>query len=227
MNRGGSYIDSPEVLKNKRAMINPKNKNNECFKYAITIALNHERYEKDPQRISKSKPFIDQYKLDMKKTLKEYQKLSLLLININWKGIEFPSHSKDWKKFEKNNKTIALNILYVPYDTEKIRYAYISKYNNKYNNQVILLMITGGKKQHYLAVKSLSKLLRQITSNHNGNFYCLNCLHSYRTKEKLKKHEKVSNNHDYCYVKMPKEYEKNIKIQSKRKVIKSSVCDLC
>ena len=97
LNRGGSYIDSPEGLKNKRATINPKNKNNECFKYAITVALNHGRYEKDPQRISKIKPFIDQYKLDMKKTLKEYQKLSLLLININWKGIEFPSHSKDWK----------------------------------------------------------------------------------------------------------------------------------
>ena len=87
-------------------------------------------------------------------------------------------------------------------------------------------MITDGKKCHYLAVKKLSALFRGLTSNNHGDFYCLN-LHSYRTKEKLKKHEKVSNNHDYCYVKMPKEYEKNIKTQSKRKVIKSSVCDLC
>ena len=58
---------------------------------------------------------------------------------------------------------------------------------------------------HYLAVKSLSELLRGITSNHHGEFYCLNCLHSYRRKEKLKKHEKVCKDHDYCHIKMPNE----------------------
>ena len=52
-------------------------------------------------------------------------------------------------------------------------------------------MITDGKKWHYLAVKSLSALLRGITSNHVGDFYCLNCFHSYRTEQKLKGHEKV------------------------------------
>ena len=52
LNRGGSYIDSPSWLKNKKATINPQNKDNECFKYAITVALNHERITKNPQRIS-------------------------------------------------------------------------------------------------------------------------------------------------------------------------------
>ena len=97
-NRGGTFIDSPEWLKNKKAMINPKNKDNECFKYAITVELNHERIKNHPERISNLKPFTDQYK---------------------WKGIEFPLHSKDWKRFEQNNKAIALNILYVPYNTGK------------------------------------------------------------------------------------------------------------
>ena len=70
-------------------------------------------------------------------------------------------------------------------------------------------MITNdGEKWHYLAVKKLSALLRGITSNNHGDFYCLNCLHSYRTKEKLEKHEKVCDNHDYCYVKMPNGFEK-------------------
>ena len=45
---GGSYIDSPKWLKNKKSTINPKNKDNKCFKYAITVALNHERIKKDP-----------------------------------------------------------------------------------------------------------------------------------------------------------------------------------
>ena len=64
-------------------------------------------------------------------------------------------------------------------------------------------MITDGTKWHYLAVKSLSALLRGITSNYNADFYCLNCFHSCRTKEKLEKHENVCNDHDYCYVEMP------------------------
>ena len=52
-------------------------------------------------------------------------------------------------------------------------------------------MITDGTSNwHYLAIKNISGLLTGITSNHNGDFYCLNCLHSYRIKSKLKKHEK-------------------------------------
>ena len=70
-------------------------------------------------------------------------------------------------------------------------------------------MITDGKKQHYIAVKSLSALLRGITSNHNGDFHCLNCFHSYNTKNKLKKHEKLCNDHDY--EEMPNEDNKILK----------------
>ena len=97
--------------------------------------MNHKNIVKDLQRISKIKPFIDQY---------------------NWKEIRFPSHKKDWKKFETNNKTIALNVLYVPHNNEEIRHSYISKHNSTRASQVILLMITDVKKWHYLAVKKLS-----------------------------------------------------------------------
>ena len=174
--RGGSYADFPKWLKNKKATVNPKNNDNNCFQYALTVALNYHNIEKDPQRVSQIKPFINQY---------------------DWKEIDFPSHQQNWKKFELNNKTIALHILLVPYNTEKIRLAYKPKHNFKCENQVILLI------WHNLTVKSLSALLRGITSNHKEDFYCLNCFHSYSTKEKLKKHEKVCNDHDYCYVEMP------------------------
>ena len=75
-------------------------------------------------------------------------------------------------KFEQNNKAIALNILFALYNTKQIRPAYISKYNSKRDNQVILLKITDieNKKWHYLAVKHISGLLRGITSNHNQDF---------------------------------------------------------
>ena len=63
-------------------------------------------------------------------------------------------------------------------------------------------MITDGSTNwHYLAVKSISGLLRGIASNHNGD--CLNCFHSYRTNKKLKKHEKICKNHDFSDLKMP------------------------
>ena len=51
-------------------------------------------------------------------------------------------------------------------------------------------MITDGKNWHYLGVKKLSALLREITANNNGDFYCLNCFLSYSTKNRLKKHKK-------------------------------------
>ena len=125
LKRGKSYIKSPEQLKNKRATINPKNNDDNCFQYAVTVALNHQNIGRNHQRISKIKPFI---------------------IQCNWKGIDFPSHQEDWKKFEKNNTTIALNILFVSCNTKEIRIAYKSKYNNELKNQLTLLMITYGKK---------------------------------------------------------------------------------
>ena len=108
LNRVGSYIKSPRWLEDKEATINPQNKNdNKCFQYALTIALNYEKINNNRHRISKKlKTFINQY---------------------NWKEIDFQSAGKDWKKFELNNKSISLNILYVPHKTEKIILAYKSK----------------------------------------------------------------------------------------------------
>ena len=68
-----------------------------------------------------------------------------------------------------------------------------------------------GERWHYLAVRSLSALLRGISSSNNGDFYCLNCFHSHRTLNKLKRHERVCNNHDYCHVDMPEEGENILK----------------
>ena len=203
LKRGKSYIKSPEWLINKRATINPKNKDDKCFQYSITVALNHQKIKNHPERISNIKPFIDQY---------------------NWKGIDFPAGIKELKKFEQNNKEIALNILYVPHNTKTINLAYKSKYNRKRENQVVLLMITNGEKWHYIALKSertddgfncpissLSRLFRGITSNHNGDFYCLNCLHSFRTDNVLKRHERLCDNNDYCSVEMPTQANNTLK----------------
>ena len=105
----------------KEAIINGDND----FQNAVNDALNYQNIETHPERISKLKPYINKY---------------------NWEGIDFPAGPKEQKTFERNNKTIALNILFIPHNTKTIRVAYRSEHNNKRKKQVILLMITDGKK---------------------------------------------------------------------------------
>ena len=156
---------SSEWLRSKKESIT--NEDN-CFQNALNDSLDYQRIKKDPQRISKLKPYINQY---------------------NWKDIKFPSDKEDWKKFEQNNKEIALNVLFVPHNKKEIELAYTSKYNYKSKKQLILLLITDDDNRwHYLAVKSFPTLFRGITPTNNGYFYCLNCFNSYRTLNKLKKH---------------------------------------
>ena len=198
INRGGTYIDSPKWLKDKKSTINPKNNDDKCFQYAVTLTLNLDQIKKDPQGVSKIKPFIEKY---------------------NWGDIDFPSTSKDWKKFECNSE-VALNILYVPYNTKQINIAYKSKNNLTQKRQIILLMISDSQKWHYLVVKNLSRLLRGITSNHKEDFYCLNSFHSYRTENKLEAHKKICENHDYCHVEMPTKNNNIIKYNHGEKSMK-------
>ena len=98
--------------------------------------------------------------------------------------------------------------------------AYRSRYNLIHEEQIILLMITDGEKWHYLTVKNLSGLLRGITSTHYGDFHCLNCFRSYRTKSKLELHKKIFENHDYCKVEMPAKGNNIIKYNHGEKSMK-------
>ena len=81
-------------------------------------------------------------------------------------------------------------------------------------------MITNGEKRHYLTVKNLPGLLREITSTHKEDFYCLNCFHSYRTRNKLESHKKICENHNYCNVEMPTKNNNIIKYNQGEKSIK-------
>ena len=94
LNRGSSYIDFPTWIKNKGVTINTKNNN--CFQYAITSALNYRNIGHHPERSSRLKPFISNY---------------------NWDNIDFPAGHKDYSAFKKNNREVAINILYVPHNT--------------------------------------------------------------------------------------------------------------
>ena len=132
-------IPSPEWINDKKSTINPQNtEDNNCFQYSIVAALNHQKIPNHPERISNLIPFINNY---------------------NWNDLEFPAGHKDYSAFEKNNSEIALNILYVPYNTKEILPSYISKHNKTRNIQTNLLMITDKENNwHYLAIKSVPGL---------------------------------------------------------------------
>ena len=141
--RGRSYIDSPKWLKDKKSTINPKNNDDKCFQYAVTLALNLDNIDNHPERISNIKPFIDQY---------------------NRKDMDFPPTNKDWRKLELNNN-IALNILYIPHNTKKMQLDYRSKNNLTCDKLVILSMITDSEKWHYLTVKKLIRIIKRNNIN--------------------------------------------------------------
>ena len=113
-NHGGSYIDSPDWIKNKNRAINPINeKDNKCFQYDVTVALNHGGIKTDPQRITKIKAFINKY---------SFQKTKFYI-------------RKRWmEKIEKNNRAIAPNVFYAK--REKIYTAYVSKHNSNRENKL-------------------------------------------------------------------------------------------
>ena len=108
--------------------------------------------------------------------------------------MKYQSKIYDWKTFEKNNPRATLNVLSIK--KMEICPAYISKINCDCEKQIILIMIQNEKREgwHYLAVKNYLHYCITalgITSKHDGNFYCLSCLHSFSTENKLKPHEKV------------------------------------
>ena len=134
--------------KKQKATINSIHiKDNKCLQYSVTVELNQQKIKKDPQRITKIKPFIIKYYLE---------------------GINFPSEKDDWENCEKNNVKIAFDVLCVK--KENIYAAYVSKNNSNGNKQLTLLMISNGEKLYYIAVKNFLAFLRRITSKNDVDF---------------------------------------------------------
>ena len=122
-----TFIETPDWIKNKKCTISSQNyKDNKYFQYSIIICLYHKEIKKNPERITKLKPFIN---------------------NLNWENINFPAQKQDYQQFEMNDKSVALNILQVQ-EIEKISRLYKSEYNKSRENEVILLMINDYEKQH-------------------------------------------------------------------------------
>ena len=116
----------------------------------------------------------------------------------------------------KRLRKIIRQMFLILYAKEKEIYpAYISKINLHCERKIILLMIPNEEKVgwHYLAARKVSALLHGITAKHKGDFYCLNCLHSFRTENKIKSHENVCKNKDFCGILIPSENENILEVK--------------
>ena len=181
-----SYIELPPFLKNKQAIINMKNQDNECFKWCVLRALNPK--DKNPDRIDND--------LRSKED------------TLNMEGISYPVDFRGVDRFESQNPDISISIL--GYNKDERTYPLrISKYTKckkedgrKYD--IVLLLIKNGENSHYCLVKNLSALLTSQINKHKSKLYfCLNCLNGYDKPEKLENHKEYCSENESVKIIMP------------------------
>ena len=198
MTRGSTYIELPKWIKSKKAVINPRNKDEECFKWAVIAALHHEEIKKDHQCTSRLRPYKNQY---------------------NWERLEFPVSIKKIDKFEKNNPSIAVNVLFSNKESQKKNMCTVcrSGHNVKCKKQVNLLMIVDGENRHYAAIKNISMLLKSLNETHKGAYhFCMNCLNGFCTGSARDKRYKYCSSNGHIKVNMPTEKEKWLKFHDEQ-----------
>ena len=183
--KASSYIDLPDKLKNKKAIINMKNKNNDkCFLWCVLRALNPK--DKNAERIDE----------DLKS--KEH--------TLNMEGIAYPVNLKDIKRFEKQNPDISISVLGYSEDNKiyPLRISEYTKSKEGRKHNIVLLLIKDGENSHYCYVKNESALLSSQVNNHKSKLYfCLNCLNGFDTPEKLEKHKEYCGEEESVKINMP------------------------
>ena len=175
-----SYIDLPPALKNKNAIINMKNQDEECFKWCILRALNPK--DNHPERVDK----------DLKSKVE----------TLNMQGIHYPVSFRDIDRFESQNPEISLTVL--GYNkNERVYPLKVSKYTGC-KHDIVLLLIKDGEKSHYCLVKNTSALLVSQINNHKGTSHiCLNCINGFKSIDSLNKHKEYCYNNECVKIVMP------------------------
>ena len=177
LTRGSSYIPLPDWLTKKKAIINPRNSDMECFKWAVIAATKWEEIDRDHQRVSK---------------LRRYENA------FDWDEIEFPVSFRDIKRFESRNE-ITINILAV--EDKKV---YICRKSKEYPRVANLMLITNCNKKHYVAIKSLGRLLSSQNSKHKeSQHFCTNCLQGFETEKSRDEHHSYCRHNEAVRIEMP------------------------
>ena len=181
LTRGGTHLPLPTFIERRKAIINPQNQDNECFKWAVIVALHNLEIKSNPERISNLRKFEFLY---------------------DWSDISFPTSIKDIKRFELKN-SISINVMG---SEDKDIYICRKGLRSPKYKEVNLFMISEGDKQHYTAVKSLGRLLRSSNSKHKvKQHFCMNCLQGFNSGKTGDEHYAYCSDNETVRVEMPKE----------------------
>lgn len=197
---GSSYIKMPVGLEFKRAVINVKNDDHECFKYAVLSALYPA--ERNAQRVSQYWPYKN--KLD-------------------FTNIQFPVDLKGISKFEQQNQTISINVYTCDGEENRVRTLRLTKKVKQNHIHLLLLTEKTNKnsehlKTHYCWIKNLSALLcSQISTNGHALYFCDRCLNHFMKPERLERHKIECMKRNECEIVMPMFPENIIKFRSYKK----------
>ena len=195
--RGGTYLPLPANLAKKKAIINVKNRDNECLKWALRAALFPPHDGKDLQRLSKY-PVKD---------------------GINYGGIDFPTPVKSIDKLEAQNRNIAINVF--GWENNCVIVHRISKIETNVP-RINLILIESGKIQHYCYIKRVSALLFDQSKNSNAKHYCMMWLTGFSKADLLENHKKYCNgvNGRPTRIEMPEEGKNILSFQNHHKQMK-------
>ena len=178
LTRGSSYLPLPDWLARKKAIVNPHNDNEECFKWSVITV--EKVGMKDPHRVSNLRKFTDNY---------------------DWSGLEFPVSIKDMGKFETRNN-ISVNVLAV-----EGRDIYIHrKGRSMMGREINLLMVSEDGINHCTVIKSLSRLLKSSNTKHKcKQHFCMNCLQGFTQESSRDQHQVYCEDNESVRVEMPKQ----------------------
>ena len=176
LTRGSSYIPLPDWLAKKKAIINLKNSDMECFKWAVIAASRWEEIDNNAERISKLRRYEDDF---------------------DWDGIKFPASTRDIKRFESRNE-ITRNIL--AFENKKV---YICRKGKEYNRVANLMLITDHNNKHYVVIKSLRRLLSRQNSKHKeSQHFCINYLQGFAEQKSRDEHLVYCQNNEAVRIEM-------------------------
>ena len=175
--RGSSYLPLPDFIAKRKAVINPQDGDEECFKWAIIAVDRWMGIDSHPERVSNLREFADNY---------------------NWSGLEFPVSLKQIGKFEAKND-ISVNVLGL-----EGKDIYILRNSGHSHREINLLMISEDGINHYMAIKSLSRLLRSSNTKHKcKQYFCTNCLQGFLLEASQDEHRVYCEDNETVGVEMP------------------------
>ena len=228
--RAGSYIELPKTLQNKKACINVKNEDQECFKWAVLCGLYHDKFRdedgkipnvKNSDRVAKYRGFENECNLNFSGInfptspleIEKFERQNEISINLY--AVEISENNKDYKVIVAQPSAIGkkkgrkhLNLLFLQkveeyheIESENACIDFENKYITKKRKTTVL---RSNYNNHYLYIKSVERLIGKQVTRHT-KYFCDICFHYFHKKENLEEHEEICQEKNECEVVLPNE----------------------